>query len=292
MEPARFQADAVGRICNMSSNVMLAQSPKNPKRSAFTLTELLVIIAVVALLATLRLSALVLTAEKAHRLGCLNNLKQLGQGSLMYATDYSGHYSSYTWFEGGFTPTPYTDRSGSDDDLSWLYPHYVKSLSPFICPGTQNYIRTNLIDKLTGSGGKATGEKVIRDLCGNAYGLQGPGTSYEVVGTFACRMTGTSIATKKKEDTVNAFTICYYTPAIGMKPGPSRVFLIMDADDTSPAIDRNDINNYPDSPTDNHGAAGANFSFCDGHAQWVKQSKFLEVWNIGEDSYRVASVSP
>ncbi len=102
-------------------------------------------------------------------------------------------------------------------------------------------------------------------------------------------MTGTAINTKKKEDTVNAFTICYYTPAIGMKPGPSRVFLITDADD---GFSPNDVNNWPDSLNDNHGAAGANFSFCDGHAQWVKQSKFLEVWNIGQDSYRVAGVSP
>ncbi len=267
---------------------MLAQSPKNPERAAFTLTELLVIIAVIAFLATLRLSALVLTEEKAHRFGCLNNLKQLGQGSLMYATDYSGHYSGYTWFEGGFTPTAYTDRSGSDDDLSWLYPHYVKSLSPFICPGTQNYLRTNLVDKRT-VGGAPTGEKVLADLCANAHTRKSAGTSYEVVGTFTCRMTGAAITTKKKEDTVNAFTICYYTPAIGMKPGPSRVFLIMDGDAVYPP---NDVNNWPDSLNDNHGAAGANFSFCDGHAQWVKQSKYLEVWNIGEDSYRVASVSP
>jgi prepilin-type processing-associated H-X9-DG protein len=261
---------------------MLAQPPKNPEKSAFTLIELLVILAIIALLATLRLSALVPTEEKAHRLGCLNNLKQLGQGSLMYASDYHGHYSSYTWFEGGFIPTAAADRSGSDDDLSWLYPRYVKSLSSFICPSTQNYIRTNLVDKLT-VGGAPTGEKVLVNLCGNAPSPKSSGTSYEVFGTFTCRMTGTAITTKKKEDTVNAFTICYYAPALGLKPGPSRVFLITDGDDGYPP---NDANNWPDSLNDNHGTAGANFSFCDGHAQWVRQSKFMEVWNIGMDSNR------
>ncbi len=264
---------------------MIAQPPKNPKESAFTLTELLVIIAVIALLATVRLSALAPAEEKAHRLGCLNSLKQLALGSQMYAHDYSGHYSSYTWFEPGFIPTAYTDRSGSDDDLSWLYPHYVKSLSPFICPATQNYILTNLVTKPTGG-------VVLRYLCGNATSSKSAGTSYEVFGNFTLRMTGTAINTKKKEDTVNAFTIGAYTPALGLKPGPSRVFVIMDADDTSNVVDPNDLNNWPDSSTDNHGAAGANFSFCYGHAQWVKQSKFLEVWNVGQDSYRVAGVSP
>ncbi len=98
-------------------------------------------------------------------------------------------------------------------------------------------------------------------------------------------MTGIGITTKKKEDTVNAFTICYYAPAIGMKPGPSRVFLITDADDVLPGPGI-DLNDWPDSPTDNHGAAGQNFSFCDGHAQWVRQNKFMEVWNISQDSNR------
>jgi prepilin-type processing-associated H-X9-DG protein len=269
----------------MSLIVMHAQPPKNPEKSAFTLTELLVVIATVAILTTLRLFALAPTEEKAHRLGCLNNLKQLALGSMMYASDYHGHYSSYTWFEPGFTPTAATDRSGSDDDLSWLYPRYVKSLSSFVCPSTQNYIRTNLATKPTGG-------DVIRDLSGNAASPKSAGTSYEVFGTFGVRTAvgSASTSTKKKEDTVNAFTDWYYPPALGMKPGPSRIFLITDADDTSLLVP-NDINNWPDSPTDNHGAAGQNFSFCDGHAQWVKQSKFREVWNIGQDSNRTAGVN-
>jgi len=52
------------------------------------------------------------------------------------------------------------------------------------------------------------------------------------------------------------------------------------------------INNWPDSPTDNHGKYGQNFTFCDGHAEWVSQRKFMEVWNVSHDSSRVAGVSP
>jgi prepilin-type N-terminal cleavage/methylation domain-containing protein/prepilin-type processing-associated H-X9-DG protein len=265
---------------------MHAQPPKNWEKSAFTLTELLVVIAIIAVLATLRLSALAPTAERVHRLGCLNNLKQLGMGSMMYASDFNGHYSSYTWFEMGFTPTAATDRSGSDDDLSWLYPRYVKSISSFVCPATLNYIRTNLITK-------PTGETALSDLCNNGTSPKSAGTSYECFGTFGVRtgVGSASTSTKKKEDTVNAFTDWYYPPALGMKPGPSRIFLITDADDTAAVLDPTDINNWPNSLTDNHGAAGQNFSFCDGHAQWVRQSKFMQVWNISQDSNRVAGVN-
>ena len=271
---------------------MLKQPLKTPARPAFTLIELLVVIAIIAILAALLLPALAKAQDKARRTGCLNNLKQLGLGSMMYADDCNGHFSSYTWFESGFTPSVGTDRSGSDDDLSWLYPAYAKSLGSYLCPSTQNYIRsTNLID-VKDINGNPTGQKTIRDLCNNATTPKGPGTSFECFGNFTVRTSGSGVATKKKEASVAAFKICYYSACIGMVPGPAKIFLMTDADDTSNTVDPHDINNWPDSATDNHGKWGQNFVFCDGHAEWVKQAKFIEVWNISHDSSRVAGVSP
>ncbi|MDB6058990.1 MAG: hypothetical protein JWO95_2834 [Verrucomicrobiales bacterium] len=257
---------------------------------AFTLVEMLVVIACIGILVVLILPASAKTKSSSLKFACLNNCKQMGFGQQMFAADHAAGKSVYLGPLGSLTGTflsTSTNGNGTtsqqaDDDLNWLHGiqgnsnAYVTTLQTFVCPATINNVRGNVTTTTVYNN---TVFKTLLDLTSKAVDkYHTTGHSYEVFGFWRTynlpyfpRKTLTSVQHHTNSSTANL-------KIRGTISGPSDIFTIVDELEVHTPYRENAPNPYAA-----HGLEGANVVCADAHCEFIATKNWYDRYSMSED---------
>lgn len=212
---------------------------KQKSCNKFTLVELLIVIAIIAVLAAMLLPALNKARERARGATCQNNLKNIGYAMAMYTTDSNDFFINYHWLADGNVHWYHAIKPYFDNSSQW------KELKVFNCPSARDMRKF-----FTGAG--------LLSTVGNSYGyhkrfvrpnqVKNPSAVLQIVDIKA-RWSGQAIAFRPRAY-VNAFF------------SSTRLM--------------NNWTSDKDWMIANWHNGGPNCLFLDQHVQWIKESVLFD----------------
>ena len=227
---------------------------------AFTLIELLVVIAIIAILAAMLLPALSKAKQKAQAISCMNQLKHLTLGWIMYAGDNNGRLAP----NGGQANT-----GGADPRTD---PSYLSGGANFQwCPGNMNafslyatqYVQIGCIYPYVNS-------MIYKCPADQSFFKFGP-ISYPKVRSYSMNCYLSPILGPPSDAWTSVGTRNFFKDTEITQPGPSMTYVLIDENEKSIndaffVCDPTHVNWWQDVPATRHGNAGG-LSYADGHSE-------------------------
>ena len=239
------------------------------ERDGFTLIEVLVVVAIIALLVAILFPSLARARAQAQSTVCLNNLRQLGLGATQYAHVHRDYIPPLdpALQDIGAAIASYYNLGG--DNMGLYYPKYAPNLKTWECPGARNRVERADVNR----------NGFVDDL-ENSYvrGWTRKGMAYEYIPFLYYIKVNPAVP--PGESTPTRWRYNYADPPydktwplrVGSVKLASSISIIHDADNPG----RNLV--ITDSEDPHALLKGGNMTFADGHASFV-MAKFWLDWS-------------
>ena len=252
------------------SNASTSPSTGSRTRASrgFTLIEVLVVVAIIALLISILLPSLRLARAQAKNTACRGNLHDLGTSFHAYANSQRGFFPVTTW-------------GGEDSFMALWKARMLPNENILLCPATANVIRHETLNRPLTRVQSSAGSMVqthqppsdIECVAGDTFFMckqPGPGGANDAQGGHSYEYQGMYLGRDKDEHHKNVGTFAL---------PPYQSMLVIDADNDwyhngmgcrGSLSGEGGGNNCPQ-PWDNHGKEGLNVMYADGHASFEKK---------------------
>ena len=231
---------------------------------AFTLVELLVVIALIAVLAALLLPALNRAKEKAQGMQCVSNVRQLAFGWFLYSDDHNGRLAYNLGGKlGGKDPAMKTNLNWVNNNLTWGLDSDNTNTASLTESGLGSYVSKNSHIY------RCSADRVLSDDQRKA------GWSERVRSYSMNAMIGDAgeLSAKGRNDN-NPNYVQFFRITDILRPSDIFVFVEEHPDSINDGYFLNVYykNQWIDLPASYHGSASS-FAFADGHAQLHRWSR-------------------
>ena len=150
----------------MKPNPIKLTTHRHSRPRGFTLVELLVVITIIGIMAGMMMPQIAKSVERARRMACSSNLRQIGLALRAYTQDNEGRY-------------PFTGSAGdsANKHFALMFPRWINNEVVFVCPSAspRGYRADNVIDPSPG-GKRSETLKPGENCYAYAFGLGGPST--------------------------------------------------------------------------------------------------------------------